>query len=315
MDNQDFLTDVINGLASKPKKLSSKYFYDEVGDRLFHKIMNQPEYYLTCAEHEILENYSREFFAKMNTQNGIRIIEPGAGDGLKTKIILHELLSDDLKCIYNPIDISANVLDILVDSLQNLYPQLVCEPVTADYTHLENKISDDLLPRLMLFLGSNIGNYEHGQAVSLLKGFGKNLRRGDFLLLGADMVKDPEIILSAYNDANGFTALFNLNLLTRINNELGGDFDLNDFVHYPIYNPVLQQAESYLVAKRSVEVNIAAAGKSFRINQWEPIHTEISRKYTVSNLETLAAQSGFEITENYFDVSRFYCCSLWKKMD
>ncbi len=308
-----FLHDVLEGLTSSPKRLSSKYFYDDMGDKLFHKIMNQPEYYLTCAEHEILQTHSESIFSNINTENGIRIIEPGAGDGIKTKILIQSLLLRGYDCIYNPIDISANVLDILCNSFRKIYPQLLCEPIVCDYANIGGKIPDDGLPRLMLFLGSNLGNYEHSDAISILKTFGGVLNKGDFFLLGVDMVKEPEIILAAYNDKNGYTAQFNYNLLQRINTELDADINIDDFLHFPLYNPVQQQAESYLVSKKEQNVLIGASGDTIHFNQWEPIHTEISRKYTPEKIQEMAEKSGFKVVAPYYDMNSFYCCSLWEK--
>jgi len=240
--NSKFCDDIIEGLMANPKRLSSKYFYDDMGDKLFHYIMNQPEYYLTCAEYEILQTQGESIFRHINTSNGIRIIEPGAGDGFKTRLLIETLMAKDYECIYNPIDISSNVLDILCLSMRKIYPQVLCEPIVGDYAHMERKIPDDGLPRLMLFLGSNLGNYDTEATVDILQKFSDILKPGDFFLLGVDLVKAPSRILAAYNDANGYTARFNLNLLSRINHELDADFNMNDFIHFPLYNPVLQQA-------------------------------------------------------------------------
>ncbi|MCB8994296.1 MAG: L-histidine N(alpha)-methyltransferase [Bacteroidales bacterium] len=308
-----FLNDVVEGLSSSPKRLSSKYFYDETGDKLFHKIMNQPEYYLTCSEHEILQSYGEAIFSHINTEGGIRIIEPGAGDGIKTKILIQTLLDGGYECIYNPIDISANVLDILCNSFRKIYPQMLCEPIVGDYENIGGKIIDDGLPRLMLFLGSNLGNYEQNEAVNILKTFGRILNKGDFFLLGVDLVKEPETILAAYNDKNGFTAQFNFNLLNRINRELDANFDISEFTHFPVYNPIEQQAESYLLSKKEQTVTLGAAGKTFSFDAWEAIHTEISRKYSPEKIKSMAVDSGYEVVELYFDIFRNFCCALWRK--
>lgn len=310
-----FLQDVIEGLRSSPKKLSSKYFYDDNGDKLFHYIMNQPEYYLTCAEHGILQTSSEAIFSHIDTSNGIRIIEPGAGDGFKTRLLIQNLLARDVKCIYNPIDISANVLDILCGSMRKIYPQLPCEPIVGDYFNLGSKITDDGLPHLMLFLGSNLGNYNTIEAKEILHKFSSILNQGDYFLLGVDLAKDPNRILAAYNDASGYTAQFNYNLLTRINNELDADFKIENFLHYPVYNPVEQQAESYLLSKISQTVTINNGEYQFQFNPWEAIHTEISRKFTVENIHNLAIETGFNHVANFFDFNKDFCCSLWKKVD
>ena len=311
--NKTFLNDVATGLISTPKRIPSKYFYDEAGDKLFHYIMNQPEYYLTCAEHEILSTKAEDIFSNIDTSNGIRIIEPGAGDGFKTRLIIGHLLEKGFKVVYNPIDISSNVLDILCRSIGEIYPQVLCQPMVSDFAHIEKIIVDDGIPKLMLFLGSTIGNYSHQDALSVLQKFSSVLTDGDFFLLGADLVKDPKRILDAYNDSNGYTARFNYNLLERMNRELGAEFDVDNFIHYPVYNPLLQQAESYLVSKTEQDVYIEAAGCSYHFNAWEPIHTEISRKYTFEVIAGLATAADFNVVENYTDMNRDFCCSLWKK--
>lgn len=308
----EFLKDITEGLASTPKRISSKYFYDEAGDKLFHYIMNQPEYYLTCAEYEILQTYSEEIVALVDAPDKLRIIEPGAGDGLKTKVLLDTFLKNTNKLIYNPIDISRNVLDILCNSMTLEYPQLLCEPVTADYFQLKNEIPDDDSKRLMLFLGSNIGNFSYEESVEIMDKFTKVLEPGHFFMVGVDLVKNPNRILAAYNDANGVTAEFNYNLLTRINRELGGNFKKENFVHYPVYNPVEQQAESYLMSKISQNINIG--DNEYHFAAWEPVLTEVSRKYTSEKIHQLANYSGFKVIRNFHDVHHDFCCSLWQKV-
>jgi L-histidine Nalpha-methyltransferase len=311
--DNNFMEDILDGLNASPKKISSKYFYDETGDKLFHYIMNQPEYYLTCAEHEILQDKCDFIFSHIDTHKGIRIIEPGAGDGFKTRALVNYLVRLGMDIVYNPIDISSNVLDILCQSMMKIYPQLRCEPIASDYSDIESKIKIDGISRLMLFLGSNIGNYAPDEAVTILLKFASVLSKGDFFLLGVDLVKDPARILAAYNDAKGITAQFNYNLLTRLNHELEADFAVENFIHYPLYNPVLKRAESYLVSKCKQTVTIKAAQKEIYLEAWEPIHTEISRKFTLPAIENLATQAGFSLVENYFDRNNDFCCSLWQK--
>lgn len=314
MENTNsFLVDVVSGLTSSPKSLPSKYFYDEMGDKLFHYIMNQPEYYLTCAEHEILGKQGEAIFSNIKINKRIRLIEPGAGDGFKTRLLVHALMAKGYECTYNPIDISANVLDILCTSMLKTYPQLECEPIIGDYAELSEKIPDDGLPRLMLFLGSSLGNYDSEASINILRIFSTLLKPGDFFLLGVDLVKEPSRILAAYNDASGYTAQFNYNLLTRINRELDANFDTDNFLHFPVYNPILQQAESYLLSKQVQLVTIKSANVDIHFGAWEPIHTEISRKYTLDKIESLSTNSGFQIISNYTDMHNDFCCSLWQK--
>lgn len=309
---QDFLKDVLEALTSDPKKLPSKYFYDEAGDKLFHYIMNQPEYYLTCAEHEIIQTYRHDIVSLIKADTKLRIIEPGAGDGFKTRLLLEPFLKENYEIIYNPIDISPNVLNILCNSLVNFFPELRCEPVSADYFHLKEKIPHDDSKKLMLFLGSNLGNFTFEESSEILLKFSEVMNTGDYFMLGVDMIKDPNRILAAYNDANGVTADFNFNLLLRINKELEADFNKDHFIHFPVYNPVEQQAESYLISKIKQTVHIGHHKISFKA--WEPILTEISRKYSLTKIEKLASISGFKILENFFDLNCDFCCSVWEKI-
>lgn len=307
-----FLKDVLEGLSSNPKKLSSKYFYDEKGDKLFHYIMSQPEYYLTCAEHEILQTRGQNILSNLNVTEGLRIIEPGAGDGFKTRIFLESALNQGYDIIYNPIDISPNVMSILCDSLLKSFPQLKCEPVIADYFNLDNKINNDSYKQLMMFLGSNLGNFDEDETAAIMQKFSAQLRKGDYFLLGVDLVKDPNRILAAYNDKRGVTAEFNFNLLMRINLELGANFNTNYFIHFPVYNPVMQQAESYLLSKTAHRISIGS--NTFHFKAWEPILTEVSRKYTPGKIEYMANYSGFRVIENFYDINKDFCCTLWEKM-
>lgn len=306
-----FKKDVIAGMSSNPKKLSSKYFYNEAGDKLFHLIMQQPEYYLTCAEHEILQTHGEQIFSALRTNEPLRIIEPGAGDGLKTRLIIQHMMLKKQKFIYNPVDISANVLEILCRSLKETFKQVLCEPMVGDYSTMQFDDNDGYT-KLMLFLGSNVGNFTYNESLKILSSFSRSLHQGDYFLLGADLVKDPHRILAAYNDANGYTAKFNYNLLERINQELDANFDLRYFFHYPVYNPVLHQAESYLISRRKQTVEIGAAHQ-FHIDKWEPIHTEISRKFTVEDIHHLSNACGFDVVADFFDMNHYFCCSLWKK--
>jgi dimethylhistidine N-methyltransferase len=308
---EEFLKDVLEGLTSNPKKLSSKYFYDESGDKLFHYIMNQPEYYLTCAEHEIIQTYRKNIVSLIKSANKLRIIEPGAGDGFKTRLLLEPFLKQPYEIIYNPIDISHNVLNILCNSMVSFFPELRCEPVTADYFHLKEKIPHDDSKKLMLFLGSNLGNFSYQESCDILMKFSEVMNPGDYFMLGVDMVKDPHRILAAYNDANGVTADFNFNLLLRINKELQANFNRDHFIHFPVYNPVEQQAESYLISKLKQTISIGQ--HKIHFNAWEPILTEISRKYSLSKIEKLANGAGFKIIENFFDLNCDFCCSIWEK--
>ncbi|MEX2589201.1 MAG: L-histidine N(alpha)-methyltransferase, partial [Chitinophagales bacterium] len=220
----NFIKDVDEGLSKASKTLSSKYFYDKKGDALFVEIMRMPEYYLTRAEFEILQKQAVEITKtlSLNPDTTFEIIELGAGDGEKTKEFIRYLMQENFKFKYMPVDISQNVLGILQNSMLKEFPNLKIAPMQGDYFQVLEGIKHTPHPKLVLFLGSNIGNLKDENAQKFLKQIGQKLSTGDHLLLGVDLIKPAEIVVPAYNDAKGITAAFNLNILERINRELDG---------------------------------------------------------------------------------------------
>jgi dimethylhistidine N-methyltransferase len=313
--NQQFAQDVLEGLKASPKRLPSKYFYNKEGDALFQAIMNLPEYYLTRAEYEALETNREALlnkFSNAGTQP-FNLIEFGAGDGFKTKVLLKHFQEKQADFQYMPIDISANVLEQLAASLKEELPTLAVKPICNDYFKAleELKQEDNGRRNVVLFLGSNIGNFAENGAIDFLTQLGNGLRPGDLLLIGFDRKKNPEQILAAYNDAAGVTRAFNMNLLTRINEELGANFITDQFQHYPTYDPLTGQARSYLVSRKEQTVELLDEHISFY--QWEPIHMEISRKYSLDEVKEYANRSGFTVQENYMDCKQYFTDSLWEK--
>lgn len=307
-----FAADVWDGLNSNPKRLSSRWFYDEIGDALFQQIMAMPEYYLTRAEYWILEHYSNEIIHQLPER--FQLLELGAGDGTKTKLLLNEIQRSDYSVKYFPIDISANALSELNNSLQIEYPDLNSESIQAEYfTALKSPILNNTEQKLILFLGSNIGNLNYLQSLDFFKQLFDSINPGDFVLTGFDRVKDPEIILQAYNDKNGITAKFNLNLLNRINRELDANFNINAFYHQPEYDDKTQSAVSYLVSKIDQKVHLKKLNLSVEFKSKERIHTEISRKFTMNDIDELAYKSGFRIIKNYHSLENEFTDSLWQK--
>ena len=234
--NQQFAEDVLDGLNAHPKTLPSKYFYDKKGDALFQEIMNLEEYYLTRAEYEVFETNKtalRDTF--LNGAEKFDLIEFGAGDGHKTKVLLNYFLESNISFEYLPIDISGNVLEQLESTLKNELPDLTVNPIQDDYFQAIEKIEHDNNTRsVVLFLGSNIGNFQNASAVEFLSELYARLKPNDLLLIGFDLKKEPSIILNAYNDSKGITAAFNINLLNRINDQLDANFNTSKFIHYPI---------------------------------------------------------------------------------
>jgi len=309
-----FAEDVLAGLSSTPKALSSKYFYDDEGSRLFREIMKLPEYYLTGCEDEIFSTQTDEIFrAFANGNNAFDLIELGAGDGTKTAILVDYFLKQGTDLYYSPIDISQEALDALSAKFSAEFPTLKIETRNGDYFKILETLKDASGRRkILLFLGSNIGNFSRHQALTFFRHLREVMDQNDLLFTGFDLQKDPHVIVPAYDDAGGVTARFNLNLLARINRELGGNFDLDKFTHYANYRPIEGSARSFLISREEQSVHISALDRTFHFDQWEAVFMEISQKYSLKMISDLASESGFSIKQNYFDGRRYYCDSLWR---
>ncbi len=311
-----FAEDVRAGLLQTPKTLPSKYFYDEQGDKLFQTIMGLGEYYLTRCEFEIFSEQKEAILKSfLGDDEAFRLVELGAGDGTKTKILMSHFLEAGADFTYNPIDISQNVLEQLEADLGNTVPDLKVEPIQGDYFDaLEELNRNHSLKEVVLFLGSNIGNFSNEGAEQFLSKLGNSLSEGDLLLIGFDLMKNPQTILNAYNDKLGVTKEFNLNLLTRMNNELGANFDIEKFRHFPTYDPITGETRSHLISTVDQEVYIEVLDTTFRFDAWEAIHTEVSQKYSPKMIENFAQKAGFRIVENFTDECNYYVDSLWEKI-
>lgn len=314
LDTQ-FKQEVYDGLTAYPKFLSSKYIYDKAGDKLFQAIMNLPEYYLTDAEFDILDTHKRQLaglFSKGSQQ--FHLIEMGAGDGKKTKILLRHFTGENLKFTYRPIDISQNALDSLQDHLKTEIPALDTRPLQGTYFETLGKMNLSADERkVILFLGSNIGNLLHEKAIEFLAQIKDYMQPNDLLFIGFDQKKNPQTILDAYNDADGITARFNKNLLVRINRELGGNFDVDAFSHWEVYDPESGTAKSYLVARTPQHVRIEELELDITFEPWETIHTEISQKYDDKTVHWLAEAAGLQVLEEFSDQRSYYKNYLFTK--
>lgn len=310
---ETFALDVLMGLSSSPKQLSSKYFYDETGSRLFNRITRLKEYYLTGCEHEILEAHAGELAAFFKGEP-FNLVELGPGEGKKTGTLLQSFLSHSLPFRYLPVDISRSALESLADSLGRQFPELGIEGLAADYfTGLKWLSRQNEKQRTcVLFLGSNIGNFSHAEARAFLRSLWNALNNDDLVLIGFDLKKDIDTMLDAYNDPQGVTREFNLNLLTRINRELGGDFDIDRFRFFSTYDVFGGSMNSYLVSLADQTVYVDAIGQKFHFRAWEPIRTEYSYKYLESDIAHLAAETGFRVEEQLYDTRRFFTDSLWR---
>ena len=306
--NEQFKIDVEAGLSSIPKSLPSKYFYNEIGDALFVKIMHSPEYYLTRAELEIFQTQSQDIIDgfKIDKEDYFELIELGAGDGLKTKELLKCLDNQGYNFDYFPIDISQNALVKLEKNLYSELPNVKIKTQQGDYFTVLKSFKDTKSPKVILFLGSNIGNLNDKLASKFIYDLGSNLKPNDKVLLGVDLKKSASIVLPAYDDKQGFTRDFNLNLLHRINDELGGDFNLNNFIHSPEYDEVEGIAKSYLVSTKNQTVNVKALNREYVFEENEKIHTEISRKYDDEILNKIIAKTDFKILCKHTDSNQYF---------
>jgi dimethylhistidine N-methyltransferase len=305
-----FAKDVRAGLSATPKFLSSKYFYDAAGTRLFQEIMKLPEYYLTRAEFEVFEDNKDAILAAFGAS--FDIIELGAGDGAKTAVLLEHFLRRGADFSYSPVDISQEAIDVLTANFRQKFPDLSIKPKLGDYFQtLQSLETNRRRPKILLFLGSNIGNFPGEQSLDFFRRLRGVMSGADLLFVGFDLQKDPRVILPAYDDAQGVTAAFNLNLLRRINRELGADFAVGQFSHYAVYHPTDGAARSFLLSREEQTVRIEALQQSFRFAQWEPIFMEISQKYRLDSIAELARASGFRVKQNFYDSRRYFVDSLW----
>jgi len=311
-EQNEFAKHVEEGLSAKEKRISSMYLYDDEGSRLFEEIMDLPEYYPTRCELEILKKYKRTILELTCIGTEIYVVDLGAGNGLKTMVLLH-YFTGRANFKYVPIDISKSALNDLENNLKLNYADLPFECIHGEYMEsLRSMKSRPDVRKLILFLGSTIGNFTFREAMHFLSDLHDALNKDDLVLIGFDIMKDPHIIRSAYNDSKGVTAKFNFNLLVRMNRELGANFDLNNFLFYPMYDPSTGEMKSYLVSKTEQVVYFKALNRSFQFHTWEPIHTECSNKYDVKMIEELAVRTKFEIEENFYDSKKYFLDSLWK---
>ncbi len=310
-----FAQDIVKGLNATPRRLSSQYFYDEKGSQLFQQIMRMESYYLTDAELEIFSRQG-EAVVKACSPDGspFRLIEFGAGDGMKTKVLLRHLLERDLDFIYAPIDISATALEGLVKELADVFPALKVEPLQGEYFAALDALSSagHVERKVILFMGSNIGNFQRAGAISFLSALRDHASPGDRAMIGFDLKKNPLTILRAYDDPAGITREFNLNLLDRINRELGGDFDRAQWQHYATYDPLTGETRSYLLPQSAQQVCLKVLGETFSFAPWEAVWTELSQKFDLEMIQDLAQSSGFVHLEGLLDSRQYFMEALWE---
>jgi len=310
----DFAADVRRGLTARPKSLPPKYFYDELGSQLFDAICLLPEYYLTRAETEIFERHAPEIVARARDDSPVTLFELGSGSASKTRRIIEALLAAQPRLTYVPVDISTAALEASAHALLADYPSLGVRAYAADYDSALPRFRESLeggARALVLFLGSNVGNFDRAEAHNFLGRVRAVLRAGDRLLLGADLKKEPATLEAAYDDMLGVTAAFNLNLLARINHELRADFRVRDFRHVALYDEREGRVEMHLESLCEQSVRLGALDLEVGFRRGERIHTENSYKYSLAELSELASATGFERAHTWLDSAGRFSSNLF----
>jgi len=303
--------DVQSGFAKTPKQLPPSLFYDAEGSALFEAITRLPEYYLTRCELEIFNRHAPAIIAKAGPS--LTLVELGAGTASKTQVLIRELTERQEKVTFYPIDISASALEVAARSLSAAFPALSLRLVVGRYRAGLESLRAVEGRKLVMFIGSSVGNYDLEAAKALLTDLGAALAPGDALLLGTDLVKEQSLLLPAYDDASGVTARFNKNLLVRINRELGGHFNLDHFQHLALWNAQESRMEMHLQSTRAQKTRIDALGLEVSFDEGERIHTENSYKFTDAMVEELLSRSGYLLEQSWFDEKRWFGVHLARK--
>ncbi|MHC4777521.1 MAG: L-histidine N(alpha)-methyltransferase [Planctomycetota bacterium] len=309
--HDEFARDVLSGLSAGEKSLPCKYIYDARGSELFTRIIELPDYYLTRCEAEILRRKGGEILGRLPS-SPFDLVELGAGDGRKTRLLLQALDEEKREYRYISIDISRSASEGLHRNLRTDFPGLDSLALLGHYFHgLKWLMELDENPTAVLFLGSNIGNFDSGQTDEFLKELRASLNPGDRALIGFDLKKDPSIIERAYNDAEGISEAFNKNLLARINSELAGSFDPSRFEYRSRFDETAGAVLTHLVSLEEQTVRIDALERDFEFEAGETIHTESSYKYTRALIEELAVTHGFEVLDIFTDEKGFFADAVW----
>lgn len=308
----EFARDVLNGLSQPRKSLPCKYIYDDAGTDLFSRITTLPEYYPTRCEAEILETHGG-LLAETVGGGPVNLVELGAGDGAKTRILIPVLMHTCSALTYVPLDISGAAVRQCSQNLSRVYPDLRVRGMVSDYFDgLKWLSGQNHSTNVVLFLGSTIGNFRPQARKRFLANLRKSVNTGDLALIGFDLVKDVDVMTRAYNDCQGVTARFNKNILVRINRELGGDFDPEDFRYFSTWDARSCGMHSYLDSRRTQKVRVKALDETFAFESGETIHTESSYKFTLPQVRKLALDSGFVIEDDYLDSGGWFADCLWR---
>lgn len=302
---QEFLADVLAGLARRPRRIASKYFYDAAGSALFERICATPEYYLTRTELALMHLHGRDIAARLGAN--VQLVEFGSGAGVKTRLLLDAL---DHPVCYTPVEISETALARSCAALARDFPGLDIQPCCADFTRLRRLPAASLRSprRVVYFAGSTLGNFDEREAITLLAQMREIAGSQGAVLVGVDLKKDPAVIEAAYNDAEGVTAAFTLNLLTRINRELGSDFAVSAFAHRARYNCTLGRIETQIVSRQPQRVHLDR--RSFDFGRDEPIEVEISCKYDHADIQRMAQSAALSVQAIWTDPRQWFALAL-----
>lgn len=312
---EDFLTHVKKGLKQSPKKLSSRYLYDTKGSSLFQRIMQLEEYYLPHCEMQIIQNQSTTIAKDISANHSsLQIVELGAGDGTKTKHLLKQFSAHFKSLEYVAMDISPDILAINKAQTNNEIEGLNQISIAGNYFDTYKALGPSQHCRLVLFLGANIGNFPGPEAISFFQFIRDGLSSKDYFLVAFDLVKHPRKIIKAYDDSLGVTSQFNLNLLERMNTELGANFDVSNFVHFPFYNPVTGITSSHIISLKKQSVQFSD-GFSVTFDAFEAIQTETSKKFFWSDIHEISDKSNMKIIHSYCDDGEDYAFVLFQPCD
>lgn len=306
------IREVQRGLLRRPRSLSPWMFYDARGSRLFERITTLPEYYPTRTERNIFANFADAIItaARAGRPQDLRLVELGAGSASKTGILLDAIVRMQGEALYMPVDISSDALDLACESIACSWPEVRVEPLVANYVTSPPRLEALNGTTLAMYIGSSIGNFSPEEARTILRNLSSQLRAGDALLLGTDMVKDASTLVAAYDDGDGVTAAFNLNILHRLNRELGADFDLSHFRHRAIWNRVESRIEMHLESTRDHQVCIPSAQLNLYFAKGETIHTENSYKFTGETIRNLLEDADFDVERTWMDERGWYAVTL-----
>lgn len=302
---QEFLGDVLTGLARRPRRIPSKYFYDAAGSALFERICETPEYYLTRCELELMQIHRNDIAVRLG--ENVQLVEFGSGAGIKTRLLLGAL---DRPACYTPVEISDAALASSCAALTREFPGLDILPLSADFTRMRRLPATSLRSprRVAYFAGSTLGNFEEREAIALLANMREIAGAQGAVVVGVDLKKDPAIIEAAYNDAEGVTAAFTLNLLTRVNRELGGDFEVSAFAHRARFDAERGRIETHIVSRKPQRVHVGR--RSFDFGRDEAIEVEISCKYDHADIQRMAQSAALSVQAHWTDPQEWFALVL-----